>query len=45
MPSRMRSVAAATKARHSSGSAIGVAAGKTAGPTLAPGYSAMCSGV
>ncbi len=44
MPSRMRSVAAATKARHSSGSATGVAAGKVTGPTLAPGYSAMCSG-
>jgi hypothetical protein len=40
----MRSVAAATKARQPSGSAIGVDAGKATVPTAAPGYSAMCSG-
>jgi hypothetical protein len=39
----MRSVAAATKLRHSSGSAIGSDAGMVTGPTVAPGYRAMCS--
>ena len=46
MPSRIRLVAAATKLRHSSGSAIGISGGiaGTFAARVAPGYSAMCSG-
>jgi hypothetical protein len=44
VPSRIRLVAAATKLRHSSGSAIGIDGGIVIGPTVAPGYRAMCSG-
>jgi hypothetical protein len=44
VPSRIRRVAEATKARQSSGSANGSDGGSSKGPTAAPGYSTTCSG-
>ena len=44
VPSRIRRVAAATKLSVASGSASGRSGGTGYAPSLAPGYSAMCSG-
>ena len=44
VPSRMRLVTAATKVRHSNGSAYGSDGGSSIGPIFAPGYRATCSG-